>query len=57
MPARALHSASFFRICEKGDNEKLLVELFCADTFKSLSDMCFGRETLWGKFLLRTYSC
>ena len=37
----------FSEFAEKGDNEKLLVELFCADTFKSLSDMCFGRETLW----------
>ena len=38
---------AFSEFAEKGDNEKLLVELFCADTFKSLSDMCFGRETLW----------
>ena len=37
----------FSEFAEKGDNEKLFVELFCADTFKSLSDMCFGRETLW----------
>ncbi|MBT95780.1 MAG: acyl-CoA dehydrogenase [Acidimicrobiaceae bacterium] len=45
----ALSIAQGFKdFAEKGDNEKLLVQLFCADTFKSLSTMCFGRERLWG---------
>ena len=38
---------SFLSFAEKGEEEKGMVELFCADTLRSVAAMCFGREDIW----------
>ena len=39
---------SFKDFAKRGEKEKLLVELFCSDAFKSISNMSFGLGNLWG---------
>ena len=39
---------SFLSYGEKGDDEKLIVNVFCADTLRSIASMSFGREGIWG---------
>lgn len=41
-------SESFLSFASKGDEEKEIVELFVADSLRSVADMCFGREEIWG---------
>ena len=38
---------SFLSFAEKGEEEKGIVELFCADTLRAVAAMCFGREDIW----------
>jgi len=38
---------SFLSFAEKGEEEKGIVELFCADTLRAVAAMCLGREDIW----------
>ena len=41
-------SESFISFGENGEEEKYMVDVFCADTLRSIADMSFGLEEIWG---------